>query len=121
MYHLSVSCPYFSEICRPEDEELNMLELGPLHQDLKMHLQNIIDNPDDLIGPNATHRTGGFCGKDWNDPKVVEAVAELAPSLPHFRPLLIAFFTGALETWERFTAEFAEGGSIDNATSEQKE
>ena len=120
MYHLAVTCPYLAEIRRPEDEELNMLELGPLHQELKLHCQKIIDNPDDLIGDSATHKTGVFHGKEWNDVKVVEAVRKLKPNLPHFKPLLVAFFTKALETWERFTSEFAEGGLIDKATSEQK-
>jgi hypothetical protein len=63
MYHLSVTCPYFENIRRPEDEELNMLELGPLHQELKLHFKKIIDNPDDLIGDKATHKTGVFGGK----------------------------------------------------------
>ena len=98
-----------------------MLELGPLHQEPKLHLKKIIDNPDDLIGDKATHKTGVFGGKEWSDPEVVKAVAKLTPKLPHLRPLLVAFFTGALETWERFTAEFAEGGLIDKATPEQRE
>lgn len=121
MYHLAVSCPYFSEIHGPENEELNMLELGPLHQELKLHLQKIIDNPDDLIGSNATHKTGVFHSKEWDDPDVVKAVAKLSPTLPHLKPLLVRFFTGALETWKQFTSEFAEGCLIDKATPEQRE
>ena len=120
MYHLAVTCPYFEKIRRPEHEELNMLELGPLHQELKMHLKKIIDNPDDLIGDKATYKIGVFHAKEWIDPEVVKAVAKLSSRLPHLKPLLVSFFTGALETWERFTSEFAEGGSIDKATPEQK-
>jgi hypothetical protein len=51
----------------------------------------------------------------------VKAVAKLSPTLPHLKPLLVRFFTGALQTWERFTSEFAEGGLIDKATPEQRE
>jgi hypothetical protein len=120
MYHLVVSCPYSTEIHRPEDEEVNMLELGPLHEDLKLHLKKIIENPDDLIGDSATHKTGVFHGHEWNKPDVVAAVMKLAPTLPHFKPLLVAFFTGSLETWECFTSELVEGGLIDKATPEQK-
>ncbi|KZT32243.1 hypothetical protein SISSUDRAFT_964622, partial [Sistotremastrum suecicum HHB10207 ss-3] len=36
--------------------------------------------------------------------------------LPHLKPLLVAFFEGALETWRRFSAEFAEGGDIHSAS-----
>ena len=120
MYHLAVTCPYLADICRPEDEELNMLELSPLHQELKLHCQKIIDNPDDLIGDSATHKTGVFHGQEWNDAKVVEAVTKLKPNLLHLKPLLVAFFTKALRTWMQFTSEFAEGGLIDNTTSEEK-
>ena len=110
MYHLAITCPYLAEICRPEHEDLNMLELGPLHQELKLHLKKIIDKPHDLIGENATHKTGVFHGHEWNNADVVKAIAKLAPSFPHLKPLVVAFFTGALETWECFTSEFAKGG-----------
>ena len=43
------------------------------------------------------------------------------PTLPHFCNLLIAFFKGAAQTWERFTSEFAPGGLIDEATAEERE
>jgi hypothetical protein len=120
MYHLAIICPYFAEICGPEHEDLNMLELGPLHQELKLHLKGIIDKPGDFLGGNATHKTGVFHGHEWDDADVVKAIANLAPSLPHFKLLLVEFFTGAMKTWERFTSEFAEGGSIDKAAPEKK-
>ena len=31
------------------------------------------------------------------------------------------FFTGAANTWERFTSKFAEGGLIDEATAEERD
>jgi hypothetical protein len=41
--------------------------------------------------------------------------------LPHLKPVLVAFFKGAAETWKRFTSEFAPGGLIDEATQEEKD
>lgn len=41
--------------------------------------------------------------------------------MPHFREALVAFLKGASETWSRFTSEFAPGGLIDEATTEEKE
>jgi hypothetical protein len=73
------------------------------------------------LGTKPHTRLGFLVAKEWSEPEVVKAVAKLTPKLPHLRPLLVAFFTGALETWEQFTAEFAEGGLIDKATPEQKE
>jgi hypothetical protein len=45
----------------------------------------------------------------------------LGPSLPYLKPLLVEFCKGALETWKRFTAEFEEGGIIDQLTPEREE
>jgi hypothetical protein len=44
----------------------------------------------------------------------------MANSLPHLREALIAFLEGALETWVRFSAEFAPGGDIANASGAQR-
>ncbi len=54
-------------------------------------------------------------------PEVIETVKKLQPELPHLKDCLVAFFTGALETWKRFIAECAEGGVIDKATDYEKE
>lgn len=42
------------------------------------------------------------------------------PSLPHLKIILVAAFERALDTWERFTSEFAIGG-IDLASPAEKE
>ena len=59
--------------------------------------------------------------RNGRTPAVVEKILDLIPTLPHFHDLLIAFFNGAAETWERFTSEFAPGGLIDEATVEERE
>ncbi|PBK79532.1 hypothetical protein ARMGADRAFT_879844, partial [Armillaria gallica] len=51
----------------------------------------------------------------------IYAVLQCKPQLCHLSPLLVSFYTGALETWERFTFEFLAGGAIDTATTEQIE
>ena len=45
----------------------------------------------------------------------------LSPQLPHLQPVLVAFFKGALITFERFTSEFAPGSPIDLASATEKE
>ncbi len=45
----------------------------------------------------------------------------LKPELPHLSPLLVAFFEGAAATWKRFTSEFAPGGLINEATTQEKD
>ena len=46
---------------------------------------------------------------------------EIFQQLPYFKDLLVAFFTGAANTWEQFTSEFAEGGLIDEVTAEERD
>jgi len=47
-------------------------------------------------------------------------VKKLAPSLPHLKSLLVAFFKGALSAWKRFSMEFDEDGQIHSATTSEK-
>ncbi|KAH9911133.1 uncharacterized protein B0H18DRAFT_893518 [Fomitopsis serialis] len=60
-------------------------------------------------------------GLPWERPEVFYCIQKIIPSLPHLRRALIAFFTGALETWQRFTSEFAAGSPIALLTPEQHE
>lgn len=117
----AISYPYMKAIRASNDKNQNMLDLGPLHAHVYNHIQKIIDNPDILIGKDADYQTATLHGEKWKNPEVVARIQELAPTLPHFRPLLDAFLRGALETWERFTSEFAPGGLIDEATAEERE
>jgi len=98
-----------------------MLDLGPLHHRVHKHMQKIIDNPDILIEASSSHLTASLDGDEWQNSNVVRKVLEIAQQLPYFKDLLVAFFTGAANTWERFTSEFAEGGLIDEATTEEKD
>jgi hypothetical protein len=105
----------------PGTEKVNMLELGPLHLKVQKHMEKIIRDPDILLPPHGSYASGSMDGKPWKDPEAINAIAHLAPSLPHLKPVLVAFFEGALMTWKRFTAEFQEGGLIDQASADEKE
>lgn len=112
LYAQAVSHPYMQQIRSPEELSTNHLNLGPLHERLKSHITQLIDNPDLLLSPDASAESGALDGLPWKDPEVVRAVLDLAPSLPHLKDILVAFLQGALETWERFTADFAPAGRI---------
>ena len=121
IYAESVSYPYMKSICTSRDKDQNMLDLGPLHHRVHKHMQKIIDNPDILIGASSSHLTASLDGDEWQNSTVVSKVLEIAQKLSYFKDLLVAFFTGAANTWERFTSEFAEGGLIDEATAEERD
>ncbi len=80
-----------------------------------------MENPDLLLGNEISPSNATLDGENWQNPRVISKIQELAPSLPYLRELLVVFFQAALETWEQFTSEFAPGGAIDQATTEERE
>ncbi|KAI0055922.1 hypothetical protein BV25DRAFT_1842639 [Artomyces pyxidatus] len=108
LYSQSISCPYMRAVRGPGLASVNMLDLGPLHERVKTHCADIIANPDLLLSPDASYELGTMDGKPWERPEVFYAVQQAAASLPHLRGAMVAFFEGALETWHRFTTEFAD-------------
>jgi hypothetical protein len=121
LYAQAITHPYMRQIRGPGTEQINMLELGPLHAQVKVHVQKIIDDPDMLLSPTCSYKTGAMDGKEWERPEVITAVHNKSQDLPYLKPLLVRYFRGALTTWERFTSEFAAQGVIDLATPAEKE
>jgi len=124
IYAECVSYPYMKSIWTSSEKNQNILDLGPLHSWVYEHIQKIIKDPDMLItnlNPSTSYKTSTLDGEMWQNINVIKKIKDLIPELPHFCELLLAFFNGAAQTWERFTSEFAPGGLIDEATTEEKE
>ena len=121
LYGQSISHPYVKAMRIAEKNKVNMLDLGPLHNKVTNHMKKIIAHPELLLGSDTTFENAELNGEEWRAADGMQRILELIPTLPHVRPLLLAFFQGALETWKRFTSEFAPGGLIDEATVEEKE
>ena len=77
-----------------------MLDLGPFHHHVHKHMQKIIDNPDILIGASSSHLTASLNGDEWQNSNVVSKLLEISQQLPYFKHLIVAFFTGAANTWK---------------------
>jgi hypothetical protein len=120
-YGEAVSYPYVKAIRSTSEsgETQNMLDLGPLHQKVSAHIQTIIANPSNLLCENPSPITTSLGGDEWQNPDIFKSISDLG--LPYLKELLIAFLTGADETWTRFTSEFAPGGLIDAATTEERD
>ena len=118
LYAQVITHPYIQQICKPG---VNMLKLGPLHHQVHAHMKRILEDPDFLLGPAVTHETGALDGQPWHSPRVVAAIYQIAPELPHLRGIMIAFFQGAYDTWKHFISEFSPGGLIDEATADECE
>ncbi|PBK81225.1 hypothetical protein ARMGADRAFT_1039507 [Armillaria gallica] len=89
---------YMHEIWGPLCLEDNILKLAGLHKMIETHLCKVIMKPELLIG--------------WET---------YAPDLPYLKALLTQFCIGALETWQRFSAEFADDGAIAKVSEENIE
>ena len=68
------------QVWGPEQEQKNVLDLGPLHVKVKAHCQSIIDNPELLLGPDASYKTGAMDGRQWKRPKAFYAVQKWIPA-----------------------------------------
>ena len=121
LYGEAVSYPYVKAIRTTSEsgEKQNMLDLGPLHQKVSTHIQAIITNPSNLLCENPSNIIASFGGDEWQHPNIFKSIHNL--HLPHLQELLVAFFTGAYETWTQFISEFAPGGLIDAATTEEQD
>ncbi|KAJ1309800.1 hypothetical protein OPQ81_006565 [Rhizoctonia solani] len=123
---LAVMALYAQAIGRPylrfvRSTKLNALDLGIFHKQVKKQCRAIIEKPDILLGQDASAERGSLDGGVWDRPEVVYRISWMSHKLPDLRTMLVAFFEGALETWERFTSEFKEGGVIAQATQEQRD
>ncbi|KAJ7359648.1 hypothetical protein DFH08DRAFT_686133, partial [Mycena albidolilacea] len=102
-------------------ENTNALDLGPLHAEVCDHLHVLINDPLLLTATDASHVTGSLDEQSWEDLAAMKAALELLPTLQHVHEILIPFLQGALTTWVRFSAEFAPGGLIDEATATKRQ
>ncbi|EIW85837.1 hypothetical protein CONPUDRAFT_70533 [Coniophora puteana RWD-64-598 SS2] len=123
LYSQAVAKPYLKHVCGSGIEQLNMLTLGPFHEKLKQHIKFLIENTDVLLNSasESTYRDATLDGLTWDDSTAIVAVLALYQDgrLPSLRNVLVAFLTGSLETWHRFTTEFEATGIIAIATEEE--
>ncbi|KAJ6534066.1 hypothetical protein DFH09DRAFT_1092225 [Mycena vulgaris] len=117
LYSQAISHPYMQQVRGAGREHTNLLQLGPLHVKVLDHCRQVIAKPDLLLSESANHTSGSMDGLMWDNPEVFYVVQSMVPALPRVHESLIAFFTGALETWERFSEEYSEDGLIAKATS----
>ena len=120
LYCQAVSAPFVKHIRGPQSKSQNALDLAPFYDRIITHLQTVINNPDLLIGANASPETGSLDGQPWENPIAINTILQNRHLYPHLRPLLVEFLTGALETWKRFTKEFEPGSNISNLTPEER-
>lgn len=120
-YNQCITHPYLRTV---RNNESNILDLGPVHANLIAHIRKLLSDVDLIIGPSATYKTATMDGKLFSRPEAMYAIQRIANdamTYPHLRQLLVAFLEGAMETWIRFSSEFASGAKIDTATTTQRQ
>ena len=120
LYSQAISLPFCELIRAPLPHPQNGLDLGPDLDHLLKHLQDIIDNPDILIGPNVSWKTATLDGQPWYNPEVIKLILCNQYQFPHLRSALIAFFEGALRIWKTFTNDILNNPKLARATPEQR-
>ena len=118
LYSQTISLPFAQHVRALNDVPLNRLDLGPDYDCIKQHMKAVIDDPDLLLG--GSYKVATLYGEEWDNANVIEVIQTRRDSLPHLRELLIAFFQGALETWNRFTKDISKDPKITGATPEQR-
>ncbi|KAF8995156.1 hypothetical protein BDZ89DRAFT_1029665 [Hymenopellis radicata] len=123
LYQQLITHPYMRMVRVPEEAAKNALSLGPMHAELREHIQKLIESPD-LVLDFATdsYVTAAFDAKPYERPEVVQAIEKLVAEghLKHLKEIFVSFLKGANVTWLRFSSEYAPGGLIDGLTDEEK-
>jgi len=120
LYCQAISAPFAEYVCESQLQSQNALNLTPFYNQIIAHLETVINEPDLLLGPNDSKKTGTFNGRPWENPEAIHIIRNNQHHYPHLRSLLVAFFSGALKTWKRFTKEFEPGSKISNLTPEER-
>ncbi|THU88513.1 hypothetical protein K435DRAFT_821621 [Dendrothele bispora CBS 962.96] len=87
------------------------------HTNIEINLRNALE---DKVTLTELCAMVIYANAEWEDTEAMEMVFKLAPTLPHLKPITLAFFRGALATWIRFSVEFAPGGLIDETSKEER-
>ncbi|EIM84530.1 uncharacterized protein STEHIDRAFT_38785, partial [Stereum hirsutum FP-91666 SS1] len=112
---LAYNCIFAPYTRQARREGTNHLDLKKLHDDLLSFIRRAISNPDLLINYSAATVRASW-PLPWEHSKSITALHELMPTLPFFQPVFLAGLVRCLETWERFTTEFADDGLIARST-----
>lgn len=121
IYLEAISHPYISCVRGGGLESSNALDKGELHRQVIEHIDKLIANPEIIMAPTAEPKHASLCAQDqWKRPEAMSTVRSRASEFPFLREALVAFLEGAKKTWKRFSAEFAEGGTISTLTDEEK-
>ncbi|KAF9641986.1 hypothetical protein BDM02DRAFT_3106196, partial [Thelephora ganbajun] len=119
LYSEAISKPYAITVRGSYNKSKNALDLGPIHSQIIIHLDALIQNPDLLVSDDASHETGALYGTLW-DQAILDHIHSTRDQLPHLQRALVAFLQGSRAKWVTFTKEFEKGSAISNSTAKER-
>jgi len=120
LYNVAVSRPFMVYV-RSHD---NFLQLEDLFNKKTSFLSSIIQTPELWTRDTQNYEDASLLGAEWEEwgVKVLTAVHSLQPQLPDLNDAVIAFVTGARDTFvERFSDKFKKGSGIDELTTSERD
>jgi hypothetical protein len=89
LYSGGIDGPYMRMVRAPEGE-INALDLGPLHDELKKFMLQLINSPGLMIDEDADEITGSLMSKGWSRPEAMAAIRNrhARGELPHLKGYL---------------------------------
>jgi hypothetical protein len=125
LYNELVDRPYMQKVRSAEADGVNLLDLGPLHDQVLGYTEQLANSPDDLLAALSSEADKDlpltFTGSAPERPAVLRAIHARAAGLPHFKTMVSVFFKGAHAKWITFTEEFAEDSNLRKMTPDQRQ
>jgi hypothetical protein len=124
LYNELVDRPYMQHVRSAEADGVNLLDLGPLHDQVLAYTERMANDPDAILTALSSKADEDlpliFTGALPERPAVLRAVSSRAAQLPHLKTMLGAFFKGAHAKWVTFTEEFTQDSKISKLTVDQR-
>ncbi|QRV88382.1 hypothetical protein RhiJN_16400 [Ceratobasidium sp. AG-Ba] len=120
LYGQFLSKPYLRLVRAATVAGKCLADLAELHTKVQHHIEWVISHPGLVLGLDAVAVTATLDGSDRDNPEVMLALRREASKLPYLEDLCVASCRSALQTWGRFTDEFAPNALLASLDSEQR-
>ncbi|KAF8164237.1 hypothetical protein K438DRAFT_1617709 [Mycena galopus ATCC 62051] len=122
LYSSCISWPYMQTVRKRDKHGMlpNLIDLVDLHRKIPKFCLSLAANPSLLLDPNTVYSSSSITldNQPLHDTNLLLAAQTLLPDIPDLPKMITAMFTGAAETWVRFSSEFAVDGPIDSIPAE---
>jgi len=103
VFYIAISRPYMHCVWGRDHQNINALDLGPLHHEILNFMHQIIEKPSLILGEQATYETATFDKQPFDSPEGFELIKSSHESYHNIDGLLLEFFYwGSRNLWSLF-------------------